>query len=205
MPLTTVVAVDPGYRNLAVATLKIQQGKVISLDARHHDLGPISGAIALAKQFSAHLHRTQPFKNADLIIIENQQMGRAHSVPTNVGMQYMLLQAAHLQAPNAGLRLMPSKSKFKLLQPQFPFLKPVPRKRQALKQLSIRLARELISKHRPGRDQNAIFQPAKPRNWEHLADALAMAFAATSWQLTASSASPTAPRTASSAACEAKI
>lgn len=178
----TIVGVDPGYRNLGLVILqrdeKSQKCKLVR--KMHIDIGPCQRQEEIIAKLWSVLDIEKPFLNADYVVIENQLMGK-HTNPTNQGLAWLLATMAMNQAPHAAFSFLNSKSKFstfKDIELRYKISSKIEQgekgRRAKIKTNSIYLATQLLSDH--DINPNEVFEQGKNNTWEHLADAVGLAF-----------------------------
>jgi len=122
----------------------------------------------------------KPFLNADYVVIENQMIGK-HTKPNNQGLAWLLATVAMEQSRHAALSFMGSKKKFSEFK-DIELRYDIPSKkvkgergrRAKIKTNSIFLATSLLSDR--GINPQHVFLPGDSAKWEHLADAVGLAF-----------------------------
>jgi len=168
---TLVVGVDPGYRNLALVALEVNNGRVSLAQKVYADVGTTRMEADIITKVWNVLDIERPFLNADYVVIETQNFGRRNTQPVNQGLAWLLASTALSQTTGVRISFMSSLSKFKTFQVPIP-----KRDRTQLKDKSIYLATKLLCAH--GIAPVTLFETGKARQWEHLADAVNLAFAA---------------------------
>jgi hypothetical protein len=174
-----VVGVDPGYRNLAVVgfDFNIQTHKCTLVSSRHGDIGSCKQDEDLITKMWMYLNLHKPFVGADCVVIENQMIGPS-TKPRNQGLAWMIATIALTQSPTTSITFINSKKKFS----EFKNIE-LPHKirrgekmgrRVKLKSNAVYLANVLL--HGVGIEPMAVFIPGKQKQWEHLADAIGLAF-----------------------------
>lgn len=178
-----IVAVDPGYRNLAFVIFDFHQpsGLVRLIAARHADVGFCRTQEDVITRVWSVIDREKPFVFADHVIIENQLMGK-FTKPRNQGLAWMLSTMALVQSPACSIEFMGSRRKFAEFKTvvQLPHQLPGKRKPEArgrrgkVKTNAIFLAMQLL--HTYGIPPGVVFRDGREPEWEHLADAIGLAF-----------------------------
>jgi hypothetical protein len=173
-----IVAVDPGYRNLAWVSFSFHpiSKKVELLERRHVDVGSCKTQTDIICKVWTALKLFIPFHDADYVIIEDQMIG-PQTKPNNQGLAWLLATTAMHQSTHCSIELMGAKRKFSVFKSvQLPHkLKRGEKKdrRKKIKANSIYLANTLLLAHdiAPG----LVLDKDKPNTWDHLADAVCMA------------------------------
>jgi len=173
-----IVGVDPGYRNLALATLDIdvKTKKLVAVQCKHVDVGSCADQTDIIYKVWHCVHAKEFFKNAQYVEIENQVMGRKNSTPSNVGLSWLIASHAYTQNPFTVVNFSDSKDKFKTFGVPVPFKRGTPKHTRHLfiKNSSIQLAVRLLKQY--GVEPSTVFQNGEKSTWEHIADALGLAF-----------------------------
>jgi len=176
-----VVAVDPGYRNLAWVSFGVHpiSNKCELIERAHVDVGPCSKQEDIICKVWTVVNQIKPFKDADHVVIENQMIG-PQTKPNNQGLAWLLATSALQQSASCSVQLMGAKRKFAVFKKECEFphkLKKTDKgksRRDKIKSNSIYLATHLL--RRQGIDPSAVFEAGKRDQWDHLADAVNMAF-----------------------------
>ena len=177
---TTFVGVDPGYRNLGIVVVRMNNvTSAITLDKHYHiDIGRTPQEADIITKVWNVLDIEQPFAGADFVTIERQNFGRRNTQPVNQGLAWLLATTALNQSPRARIMFMGSLTKFSIFKEiQMPHkIKRVDKGRRVkIKANSIYLAVKLLQN--AGISPCTLFHDDKDNQWEHLADAVNLAFA----------------------------
>jgi hypothetical protein len=178
-PCFRVVGVDPGYRNLAVVGFDFNTDtqKCTLATSRHGDIGYCKKDEDVITKMWSYLNLHKPFVGADCVVIENQMIGPS-TRPRNQGLAWMIATIALQQSPTTSITFINSKKKFS----EFKNIE-LPHKirrgekkgrRVKLKSNAVYLSNVLL--HGVGIEPMAVFIPGKENQWEHLADAIGLAF-----------------------------
>lgn len=207
IPVVRVVAVDPGYRNLAFVVLEGHPitNKINLVGAQHIDVGPCWKQEDIIVKVWQPMSMMKPFADAEFVVIENQMIGR-ETKPNNQGIAWLLATMALNQSKHCSINLMNAKRKFSVFKEvKLPekLVRGDRRRRNKFKKNSIYLAQVLLQNN--GIDPGKVFKPGDQSTWDHLADAVNMAFVCFREQgFMIASSSSKEPHTPSSAGSEAK-
>ena len=175
----TVVGVDPGYRNLGIVALRFnKRSRVVSLHRYSHiDVGAACQDADIITRLWEVLDVEQLFADADYVVIETQNFGRRNTNPVNQGIAWLLATTALSQSEDVKISFLGSMKKFSTFKKV-----PLPyklkrgdlRRRSKIKANSIYLATKLMANE--GIAPEKLFKTGKSEAWEHLADAINLAF-----------------------------
>jgi Holliday junction resolvasome RuvABC endonuclease subunit len=183
-----IVAVDPGFRNFGWARLLVNGDLkvqvvgcgVLDIGAGRHRPESIPRKLALLINKKEILH------DVDLLVVENNNFGKANTQPVLVGIQHLVVGIAATRNPNVKVSFLGSMEKFRNFR-EIPLpnkhsrRKTAAQRRSKIKMNSICLARALLQKHNC--DVKFCFNESNVQGWEHIADALGLAFAAVKLKL----------------------
>jgi uncharacterized hydantoinase/oxoprolinase family protein len=153
-----IVGVDIGWRNLAIAQLKGSKAY-----AKHFDLGKWKSNECMLGQLVQWNARNRVFQGAEWVVIEDQHIGPM-TKHRNIAVMWTI--AAMAKADCSNVRFMSSRSKFT-------GLKDLPNIN--IKDKSVFAACKQLAAMEI--DPSSIFKTDAVHEWEHLADALGLAFA----------------------------
>ena len=169
-----VVAVDPGYRNLAYCVLDFQENRLSAVQARHVDLGYCKCQEDVLLKLYSHFEATHPFAGAHHIVIENQQLGQRNTKPRNEGISWSIAMFGLTEAkPDASLTFYQSRTKFATFKNiRLPYVlkesKTKTERRKRIKLNAVHLAKSLLIKHNR--------RPSLINDNDHIADAVGLGF-----------------------------
>ena len=165
-----IVGVDPGYRNLAISII---ENGVLEC-CRHIDLGTLGRGDAteaeceMLEKLSWRIQEESFFAFADIVVIENQWIGKHATKNINIGLMYTISSLAHFYG--ARVILAHNSRRFS----EFKF------KRFSgdggVKQCAVQLAMRQLPRHVSNVTADQIFTQKNVPHWEHLADSLLYAF-----------------------------
>lgn len=182
--MISILGVDPGYRNLAMVRIDFTAEKeVFNIHGAHIDIGPQStpsGIINGIFNYISSVDIPKKFMTGlDYCVIEDQNIG-PKTKSQNVGIAWLIAGIVKTHSPGCCLDLLSAKSKFALFKFDFPPPQKVlktdkdSKRTTKIKNNSVYLAKELLKRGKSiEQDFFGLFPEDK---WNHLADAIGLAF-----------------------------
>jgi hypothetical protein len=152
----------------------------VSLTTRHLDIGPCRRDEDVAVGLASVLKQNEDlFIGADLVVIEQQNLGPRNTKTRNIIAATAATVIAVNASPKAHVIYADSRSKFTKFKGTVALPNVLknrdPKRRQKGKANSVFLAQHLMTVH--GIDVNTHFPPNRRSQFEHVADAIGLAFA----------------------------
>jgi hypothetical protein len=179
--MNVILAVDPGYRNLAFVRLECdQKKKVLAIKPLLVDIGPQRSQEGIIMGLIKAIHKYQDlFVNVNHLVIEDQCIGH-QTKANNVAISWLVAAKVLELSPTCTLDLPSAKTKFFYFSENFPPAIPLNKsikgfkRRTIIKNNAVQLAKQLMEQ--AGINPATVFKKGQEDIWNHIADAMGLGF-----------------------------